>query len=73
MGKALLSRWRSTQNDYRYLVALLTSVDTLGLDAVHPAIIQFPAALKANKKDPDSPMFQEAMSGPYREEFLEAM
>jgi hypothetical protein len=73
MGKALLSRWRSTQNDYRYLVALLTSVDTLGLDAVHPAIIQFPAALKANKKDPDSPTFQEAMSGPYREEFLEAM
>jgi hypothetical protein len=54
-------------------VALLTSVDTLGLESLHPAIIQYPAALKANKKDPDSPMFQEAMTGPYQEEFLEAM
>jgi hypothetical protein len=73
MGRALLSRWRTTQSDYRYIVALLTSVDTLGLEGVHPAIAQFPAALKVSKKDPDSPLFQEAMTGPYREEFLEAM
>jgi hypothetical protein len=73
MGRALINRWRSTQNDFRYLVALLTSVDKLGIDSVHPAIVQFPAALKANKKDPNSPSFQEAMTGPYREEFLEAM
>jgi hypothetical protein len=52
---------------------LLTSVDTLGLEGIHLAIAQFPAALKASKKDPDSPSFQEAMTGPYREEFLEAM
>jgi hypothetical protein len=43
------------------------------LEGVHPAIAQFPAALKASKKDPDSPSFQEAMTGPYREQFLEAM
>jgi hypothetical protein len=73
MGKALLQNWRTTQTDYRYIVALLTSVDTLGLEAVHPAIAQFPSALKAATKDPDSPSFQEAMTGPYREEFLEAM
>jgi hypothetical protein len=73
MGRALLSQWRTTQSDYQYLVALLTSVDTLGLEAVHPAIAQFPSALKASKADPDSPSFQEAMTGPYREEFLEAM
>jgi hypothetical protein len=73
MGRALISHWRTTQNDYRYIVALLTSVDTLGLEGIHPAIAQFPAALKASKKDPDSPSFQEAMTGPYREEFLEAM
>jgi hypothetical protein len=48
-------------------------VDTLGLEGVHPAIAQFPAALKASKKDPDSPSFQEAMTGPYRKQFLEAM
>jgi hypothetical protein len=47
-GKSLINRWRSTQNDYRYLVALLTSVDTLRLESLHPAIIQYPAALKAN-------------------------
>jgi hypothetical protein len=73
MGKALINKWRTTQSDYRYIVALLTSVDTLGLEGVHPAIAQFPAALKASKKDPDSPSFQEAMTGPYREQFLEAM
>jgi hypothetical protein len=74
MGRQLISKWRTTQTDYRYIVALLTSVDTLGLEAVHPAIAQFPSALKATaKKDPDSPSFQEAMTGPYREEFLEAM
>jgi hypothetical protein len=32
MGKALLQNWRTTQTDYRYIVALLTSVDTLGLE-----------------------------------------
>jgi hypothetical protein len=68
MGKALTNRWRTTQSDYHYIVALLTSVDTLGLEGIHPAIAQFPAALKALKKDPDSPSFQEAMTGPYREE-----
>jgi hypothetical protein len=74
MGRQLISKWRTSQTDYRYIVALLTSVDTLGLEAVHPAIAQFPSALKATaKKDPDSPSFQEAMTGPYREEFLEAM
>jgi hypothetical protein len=73
MGRALINRWRTTQRDYRYIVALLTSVDTLGLEGVHPTIAQFPAALKASKKDPDSPSFQEAMTGPYRDEFLEAM
>jgi hypothetical protein len=74
MGNALLQNWRTTQTDYRYIVALLTSVDTLGLDAVHPAIVQFPSALnKGATKDPDSPSSQEAMIGPYREKFLEAM
>jgi hypothetical protein len=37
----------------------------LGLEGVHPAIAQFPADLKAAKKDPDLPSFQEAMTGPY--------
>jgi hypothetical protein len=72
MGQAVLQRWRTTQTDYRYIVALLTSLDTLGLEGVDPAIAQFPLALKASAKDPDSPSLQEAMTGPYREEFLEA-
>jgi hypothetical protein len=65
MGRQLISKWRTTQTDYRYIVALLTFVDTLGLEAVHPTTAQFPLALKATaKKDPDSPSFQEAMTGP---------
>jgi hypothetical protein len=74
MGRQLISKWWTTQTDYRYIVTLLTSVNTLGLKAAHPAIAQFPSALKATaKKDPNSLSFQEAMTGPYREEFLKAM
>jgi hypothetical protein len=74
MGKALINQWHTTQTDYRYIVALLTPVETLGLEGIHPEIAQFPSALKASNKDPDLPSFQEAsMMGPYREEFLEAM
>lgn len=40
----------------------------------YPAIAQFPLALKASaKKDPDSPSFQEAMTGPYWDKFLKVM
>jgi hypothetical protein len=74
MGKALISKWQTTQTDYRYIVALLTSVDMLGFKAVHPAITQFPLALKATaKKDPDSLLFQEAITGLYRDKFLKEM
>jgi hypothetical protein len=48
-------------------------VDTLGLKSLHPAIIQFLVALKANKKEPNLPTFQEAMMDPYQKEFLKAM
>jgi len=34
------------------IVALLTSVNTLGLDGIHPAIAQFLAALKPPKRIP---------------------
>lgn len=62
------------ESDYRYLLALLTDVDTGGLDGLHPGIIQFPSALKASRThDPDTPTYTEAMNGMHREEFMEAM
>ena len=64
------------ESDYRYLLALLTDVDCYGagIDAIHPGMTQFPAAFKANKtKDPDTPNYPDAMNGPHREQFEEAM
>jgi hypothetical protein len=62
------------ESDYRYLLALLTDVDTGALDGLHPGITQFPMALKAAYgKDPDTPTYAEAMNGPDREQYEEAM
>lgn len=62
------------ESDYRYLLALLTDVDTGALDGIHPGINQFPMALKAAYgKDPDSPTYSEAMGGADREQYEEAM
>jgi hypothetical protein len=61
-------------SDYRFLLALLTDVDTGALEGIHPGINQFPAALKASAtKDPDSPTYSEVMTGEDREPFEEAM
>lgn len=62
------------ESDYRYLLALLTNVDTGNLDAIDPGMIQFPGSFKASPgKDPDLPTYSEAMSGPDRESYEEAM
>ena len=61
------------ERDFRYIAALLTDVDNGGLDGLHPCMGQFPQAFKATKgKDPDAPSYDEAMSGPHKEYFLEA-
>ena len=72
-AKGLVSSVAGPESDYRYLVALLTDVDTGGLDALHPAMLQYPMALKANQKDPDTPTYHEAMNGQQRAQFEEAM
>ena len=72
-AKALVRLVAGPESDYRYLLALLTDVDTGGLDGLHPAMVQYPMALKANKRDPDTPTYHEAMNGQHRSEFEEAM
>ena len=72
-AKALVSTVAGPQSDFRYLRALLTDVDTGGLEGLHPGHAQFPMAFKANKKDPDTPTYHEAMSGEHRSQFEEAM
>ena len=70
----LVSCASGQQSDYRYLLALLTDVDTGGLDGLHPGFNQYPMALKAVPgKDPDLPTYAEAMAGPNRESYEEAM
>jgi hypothetical protein len=48
-------------SDYRYLLALLTDVDTGLIDTIHPGM------------DPGLPTYTEAMVGPDRELYEEAM
>ena len=42
---------------------------------VHPALVNYLEAFAAKKSrnDPDTPMYHEALAGPYKEEFKEAM
>ena len=62
------------EQDYCYIMALLTDVDYGALDGMHPGINSYPQALKsAKKKNPDCPTYQEAMCGPHKEDFELAM
>ena len=67
---------RNPTTDHRYLYALLMDPEFGVMDNLFPdAISRCPALLKASKakSDPDLPTMQEALSGPHRAEFLEAM
>ena len=56
----------------RYLLALLTNVDSGALEGLHPGINQHPSALKAaHGKDPDAPTFAKAMNGWDQEQYKE--
>jgi hypothetical protein len=73
-AQSLVSCVVGEETSYRYLLALLTDVDTGTLEGLHPGINQFPNALKAAYgKDPDNPTYHEAMLGSDREQYEEAM
>jgi hypothetical protein len=62
--------------DHKYLYALLMDPELGVMDNMFPdAISRCPSLLKASKSksDPDLPTMHEALSGPHRAEFLEAM
>jgi hypothetical protein len=62
--------------DYNYLYALLMDSEFGIMDNLFPDVIsRCPSLLKAakSKSDPDTPSIQEALSGPYHQEFLEAL
>ena len=62
------------QHDMRYIHALLLSPDYGMVEWFLPyALAENPHLLKSSQHDPDTPDFHEAMSGPHREEFVEAM
>lgn len=65
---------RAGNSDNRYLYALLMDPEFGIMENLFPhAISQVPSMLKATKSDPDGPTLQEALAGPQRAEFLEAM
>ena len=73
-AKGLVSCSVGCESDYRYLLALLTNVDTGHLDTIHPGMLQFPGSFKATPgKDPDLPTYSEAMSSMHSESYKEAM
>ena len=58
----------------KYAHALLLNCEYGILDGIMPdALTRCPSLLKANKDNPDNPTLSEALSGPYKEEFLKAM
>lgn len=61
--------------DIRYILALLTDADHGTLEGLPPWIMgEYSSAMKASKAhDPDTPTYHEALSGPHRQEFQEAM
>ena len=73
-AKNLVSCGRGQESEYRHLLALLTDADTGLLDTIAPGMLQFPGAFKSSAgHDPDLPTFREAMIGPDRESYQEAM
>jgi Reverse transcriptase (RNA-dependent DNA polymerase) len=73
-AKGLVSCSLGYESDYRYLLALLTDVDTGHVDGLHPSMLQFAGSYKAAAgKDPDLPTYREAMAGPDAEFYEEAM
>jgi Reverse transcriptase (RNA-dependent DNA polymerase) len=73
-AKSLVDCAIGYESDYRYLLAILTDVDTGIIDALHPAMLQFAGCYKAAAgKDPDLPTYREAMAGPDAEFYEEAM
>ncbi len=64
----------TAQHDYAYVYALLMDPEYGVMDSIYPhALSQVPTLMKASKSDPDTPTLREAMIGPHREEFIEAM
>jgi hypothetical protein len=62
--------------DYKYLYALLMDPEFGIMDNLFPDVIsRCPSLLKASKSrsDPDTPSIREALNGPFRQEFLQAM
>jgi hypothetical protein len=60
--------------NYDYIYALLLDTEFGLMEGMYPHVLtQCPQLLKSQKQDPDYPTLGEALSGPHREEFLEAM
>ena len=65
---------KESNYDFNYLYALLLDPDLGLMDNMdHQLSSIVPKLLKTKGNDPDLPNFQQAMSGPYKQEFLDAM
>jgi hypothetical protein len=73
-AKGLVTYSTGHDSDYRYLLAILTNAESGLIDSVHPGFAQFPSVFKvSSKRDPDLPTYHEAMVGPDRELYEDAM
>ena len=62
------------ESNFRYLLALLTDIETGRLEGLHPCIAQYPMAMKAKKyADPDGPTYHESQHRQDKDLFNEAM
>ena len=72
--KKVVKSLGTQKNDIAYIHAVLLDQEHGVLDSLLPQVMErYHSIFVAKGRDPDLPMVQQAMAGPYREEFLEAM
>ena len=69
-----LFKYSSQAYDYNYIYALLMNPEHGMMDGFVPDVMtRCPQLMKAKNSNPDTPMLHEALAGPHRDLFLEAM
>jgi len=73
MTNELVYCMSAQEQQYRHIIALLTSVEQQAVKGPPPTIGECIHALKAKKYDKDNPHFTQAMTGNYKVKYQAAM
>jgi len=73
MIDGLVNCHRPQEQQYRHIIALLTSVEQGSIEGLPPTIGECMQALKAKKYDEDNPHYNQAILGKHANEYKAAM